>query len=252
MKLLFLSLLLSISSSLLSQANQQYRVTSNTLNVRSGPGKDFNPIGALSKDDIVTIVTIENPRWWKVEFNGIQGWVASEFLKLDDEIGWNKTNYYSGQTPNCENITPKYDYSINNYLTVNVGKNTDVVVKLMKRGTYQDECIRIVYVRSGEIYSMKNIPEGFYYLKIAYGKDWRQKIIDNQCVGKFNKASIYEKGTEILDFNKKKEPNEYIGNQVYENWSVPSFELELDVYTTSKYNIDEFKSSNISEADFNK
>jgi fermentation-respiration switch protein FrsA (DUF1100 family) len=54
---------------------------------------------------------------------------------------------------------------------------------------------------------MKNIPEGYYYLKIAYGKDYRKGIVNNQCQIQFTKDAVYEKGTETLDFNKVKKPN---------------------------------------------
>jgi hypothetical protein len=121
----------------------------------------------------------------------------------------------------------------------------------MKKNYYEDECIRIVYVRSKDTYEIRNIPEGRYYLKIAYGKDYRQKVVDNQCYVKFMQNAQYEKGVEVLDFNKIKQPDKKIGNEIYENWNVPSFELSLDVIVT-KGTKSTFKSNDISEAEFNK
>jgi hypothetical protein len=219
--------------------------------MRSGPGKEYKVVGTLSMGDPIRLIQKYDNGWWEVDFNGTKGYAYSSLLKLDPDSGWEKKNYQSGVTPDCENVTPKYDYDIDNYLRINVGTGTDVVVKLMKEADYIDECIRIVYVRSGETYDMKNIPQGRYYLKIAYGKDYRKKIVDGACFVKFMKNALYEKGTEILDFNLIQKPDERIGNNVYKNWDVPSFELLLDVYQTYG-STNSFKASNISEEEFNK
>lgn len=233
------------------QTNEQYLVNSQTLKMRNGAGKNYAVITTLSKGDVVTLVEKVANGWWYVSFEGNQGYVFSQLLKKDPYSDWERKNYESGVTPECENVTPKYNYDIKNYLRINVGSNTDVVIKLMKIGYYEDECIRIVYVRSGDTYEIKNIPEDRYYLKIAYGKDYRQKIVDNQCYLKFMRNALYEKGIEILDYNKIRKPDERVGNDIYENWSVPSFELSLDLIMT-KTSKRTFKSNNISEADFNK
>lgn len=246
-----LLVILAFASTAFTQSNEQYLVNTKTLNMRSGPGKEYKVVGTLSMGDPITLIQKYDNGWWEVDFNGTQGYAYSSLLKLDPDSGWEKKNYQSGVTPDCENVTPKHDYDIDNYLRINVGTGTDVVVKLMKEGDYNDECIRIVYVRSGETYDMKNIPQGRYYLKIAYGKDYRKKVVDGTCLVKFMKNALYEKGTEILDFNLIQKPDERIGNNVYKNWDVPSFELLLDVYQTYG-STNSFKASNISEEEFNK
>lgn len=250
-KILSTILLLLVLTTLASaQANEQYLVNTKTLNMRSGAGKDNEIIATLTIGNIVTLIEKSDNGWWLMDFEGISGYVSSSFLKKDPYSGWEKKNYQSGDTPDCENITPQHDYNLDNYLRIIVGSGTDVVVKLMKIENYDDECIRIIYVRSNETYEIKYIPEDRYYLKIAYGKNIRQKIIDNQCIVKFMEDPLYEKGSDILDFNKIKQPNQRIGNDVYENWSVPSFELFLDVI--KKKGGKSFKSNKISEAEFNK
>lgn len=249
--LLTLLLLLALTTLASAQTNEQYLVNNKTLNMRSGAGKEYEVIATLSIGDAVTIIRKNDNGWWEVDFEGTQGYVFSSMLKIDPYTGWEKKNYQSGVTPDCENVTPEYDYELDNYLKINVGSGTDVVVKLMKKGYYEDECIRIVYVRSRDSYEIKNIPEGRYYLKIAYGKDYRKKIVDNLCYVKFMKDAQYEKGSEILDFNKIKQPDETVGDKIYKNWSVPSFELSLDVIV-KKGTKSTFKANDISEAEFNK
>ena len=249
-KLLFLFIILISSQILSAQTDEKYIVTSQTLNVRSGEGTGYEVIGKLSKDDKVTVLEKGKSGWWYINFERSYGYVFSKYLVIDPYSGWEETNYRSGNASACANITPKYDYDIDNYLRVNDGSGTDVVIKLLKIGSYKDECIRIVYIRSKDTYEIKNIPEGRYYLKIAYGKDYRKKVVDNQCYVKFMKNAMYEKGTEILDYKLIKRPNTRVGNNDYENWDVPSFELSLDVIETIGISQD-FKSTDISEEEFN-
>ena len=249
-KLLFLFIILITSQILSAQTDDKYVVTSQTLNVRSGEGTGYEVVGKLTKDDKLTVLEKSASGWWYIEFEQIKGYVFSKYLIVDPYSGWEETNYRSGTAPSCENIIPKYDYELDNYLRVHVGSGTDVVIKLMKIGSYKDECIRIVYIRSKDTYEIKNIPEGRYYLKIAYGKDYRQKIVDNLCYVKFMKNALYEKGSEILDYNLVKRPDTRVGNNVYENWDIPSFELSLDVIETIGIS-QNFKSTDISEEEFN-
>lgn len=232
-------------------SDELYLVSSELLNMRSGAGIQYPIIATLSKDETVIVIDKTNKNWWKVNYDDNIGYVSSQMLIKDPYFDWQKKNYPTGKTPDCENITPKYNYELDNYLKINVSYSTDVVIKLMQINNYEDECIRIVYIRGGENYSIKNIPEGKYYLKIAYGKDYRSKIINNECYVKFVKNAQYEKGTQILDYNKIKEPDSKIGNSNYENWSVPSYELLLDVIIGNNKD-SRFKKSEISEREFNK
>ncbi|MCB0784562.1 MAG: SH3 domain-containing protein [Flavobacteriales bacterium] len=241
------------------------------LNLREGPGTQFKVIGMLVKGTKVELVRAQGD-WWIVKSPGaigddgedsypgfipppdaiavysnsshsqFQGFVSAKYLRANDLAGWEPKSYHTGATPDCENVTPRYDWALDNFLRVVVGNNTDVVVKLMKIGAYSDECIRIVYVRAGDTYEMKHIPEGRYYLKIAYGRDYRQRVVNGQCKVRFVRDAIYEKGTDILDFNKQYVPG---------GWQEPSFELSLNVIKTL-YDSNAFDAGTISEEEFNK
>jgi uncharacterized protein YgiM (DUF1202 family) len=241
-------ILLLFSFAILSaQENDQYLVSSKTLNVRNGAGKEFKIVTKLNQNEAVSVLEKNDNGWWKIEFDGDEGYVFSDLLTINPDSGWDKKKYDSGQTPDCENINPQFDYKIDNSLRVIVGSNTDVVIKLMKK-QYNDNdiCSRIIFIRSGDTYYLRNVPEGIYYLKIAYGKDWRQKIVDNQCYGKFMRNAQYEISSNILDFNIIHKPNGHT--------SVPYFELSLDM-VVSKYEKNRkstFSSKNINETQFNK
>lgn len=165
---------------------------------------------------------------------------ANERIKeiVDPWYGWERKTVVTGEDIGCENVTPRYEWTIDNKLEVQVGHSTDVVIKIME--LYTDKCIRIVYIRGGATHAIEHIPQSKYYLKIAYGKDWYQKVSNGQCIGKFKTGALYEKGEDILDFN------------IVRTWNgeqVPYFQLFLDVITT---NGNTFDSNRISESEFNK
>ncbi|MBK6883314.1 MAG: hypothetical protein IPH05_10290 [Flavobacteriales bacterium] len=59
---------------------------------------------------------------------------------------------------------------------------------------------------------------------------------------RFVKNALYEKGTDILDYNKKHYPG---------GWQEPSYELSLNVITT-RFETSNFNSGTISEDEFNR
>lgn len=152
--------------------------------------------------------------------------------------GWKEEEIQNGQLSTCYNFKPTKG-KVKNRIEVIVGGGTDISIKVMNLET--EKCIRYVFINSGTTYSIENIPEGKYYLKIAYGKDWLSKVENGQCVGKFVKNPFYEKGEDILDFNIQRNNN---------GRSIPSYKLSLDVVSSGISN--SFNSQNISENDFNK
>jgi hypothetical protein len=151
--------------------------------------------------------------------------------------GWSEKYIENGQLPICYNFKPQKGKR-DNYLEVSVGGGTDVSIKVMNVDT--DKCVRYVFINSGSTYKINNIPEGRYYLKIAYGKNWLSKVENGQCIGRFVRSPMYEKGDDILDFNIHHTENGY---------SIPSFQLQLDVIANDISN--SFASKNISEEQFN-
>ena len=151
--------------------------------------------------------------------------------------GWEGKKIENGQLPDCFNFKPLIG-TMNNNLEIVVGRGTSVAIKLMNLRT--DECDRYVFINSGSTYKIENIPEGKYYLKIAYGRNWYSKEENGKCIGKFTQNAIYKKGEDIMDFYIKYTKGGY---------SIPSFRLELDVIQS--YNSNSFNSQEISEEEFN-
>ena len=145
----------------------------------------------------------------------------------------------NGNIIGCSNIKSKYNKKINNKLVISCGSNADVAVKMIDYAT--EKSIRYVYIRKNSTYTIKNIPEGRYYLKIAYGSDWGIKEGESICEGRFTSNTLYKKGDEILDYN-----------IIYSRdggYQIPSFSLKLDVVFTDD-NMNKFETDNINENEF--
>lgn len=154
------------------------------------------------------------------------------------EDGWEEVSYQTGEKPSCIVSSEKFDYKTENFLRILIGRNTNVVVKI--HNSQNDECIRCVFINAGESFDIKFIPEGIYYLKIAFGNFWMQKNSAGQkCEGKFQQEVYYKKGDKMLDFYTIKTET---------GLKIPNFELKLEIFKKNKKN--EYKSTQITEEEF--
>lgn len=233
-------------------AQTSYVVKGNSVNMRETPSLQGRILAKIIGGETVSVTNTDNSEWYYASWYGNKGYISSQLLiRLEDSEqykDWEKQDASTGDNPECENISPTYDNDLDNKLLIHVGNNADAVVKLMN---YTGDCIRIAYIKSGDSYSMKNIPEGFYYLKIAYGKDFRKYTQNGNCIVKFMIDPIYKRGSEKLDYYKVKRPNTIEGDYEVEHWQLPSYELDLNTeFTKGSFNT--FRSNKITEVDFNK
>lgn len=107
----------------------------------------------------------------------------------------------SGELPSEYGVKPKYGQQ-DNYFDIEIGKGCDVAIKIVDATT--DKCIRYVFVPENTSVNIQMIPQGKYYLKLAYGKDWMEYVNDDgSIIGKFTKNVSYDKSIDIFDFGKK-------------------------------------------------
>lgn len=157
---------------------------------------------------------------------------------VSQENDFEEVDYKTGEKPNCVLSAEKYDYKIENFLKIVVGRNTNVIVKI--HNSVNDECTRSVFINAGESCEIKYIPEGVYYLKIAFGNFWMEKkLADNKCDGKFQQDVYYKKGEKLLDFYTVKTET---------GLKIPNYELKLEIYKYNKKN--EYKSTQITAEEF--
>lgn len=218
MKNLFVLLFLMVSLTICAQNSDYFLVTSKGQNLRNSEGSDFKVLATLQQNDLVKLIKKNDKGFWIVEFNGVQGFFPAKFLKKRSLEGWTVTKYETGDIPTCDKVSPQHDYTMENHLKITVNSDADIVLKLMKKQKDSDVCVRTVYIESYDFMVLKHIPQGKYYLKIAYGNDWRQKKIGAICQGIFAENAHFEMGKQQLNFNLIE-----LGNQV----QTPSYALTL-------------------------
>ena len=55
-------------------------VTGDTVNLRDGPGTNFNVVDRLSRGTVISVLDTGPDGWVYVEINGLTGWMSSDFL----------------------------------------------------------------------------------------------------------------------------------------------------------------------------
>ena len=63
--------------------------------------------------------------------------------------------------------------------------------------------IRYIYVAENTTTTVQEIPQGVYYLKLAYGYDWMAKETNDGKQGKFTRNVLYERSQDTFDFGTK-------------------------------------------------
>lgn len=140
----------------------------------------------------------------------------------------------SGELSKEYGIKNKYGQQ-DNYFDIQIGTGCDVAVKIVDAST--DKSIRYVFVPENTTENIQMIPQGKYYLKLAYGNDWMEfDNGDGSLSGKFSRNVSYDKSIDIFDFGKKNSS------------SVVSYVLQINIDNSPLHN--NFETVSISEADF--
>jgi hypothetical protein len=63
-----------------SVAKDTYKVTCESLNMRSGAGSNYTLIMKINKNASVEVIEKVNSDWWKIKYNDEIGYVSSKFL----------------------------------------------------------------------------------------------------------------------------------------------------------------------------
>lgn len=82
-----------------------------------------------------------------------------------------------------------------------MGHGCNAAIKIMDLQT--NKCIRYVYVAENTTTTVQEIPQGVYYLKLAYGYNWMEKKTHNGKQGKFTRNVSYERSQDTFDFGTK-------------------------------------------------
>lgn len=118
--------------------------------------------------------------------------------------GWHPNTPEGGELSSKYGVNPVYGIQ-DNYFDIRIGDGFSVAIKIVD--AVSDTSIRYVYVPEGETATVSQIPQGRYYLKLAYGKDWMEISAGDTIRGKFTRSPFYEKSASSYDFGKKNSQN---------------------------------------------
>lgn len=184
-------------------AQQVYEVKADSLNIRKEPNSKATRIGAVRKGELVDLLDSTNGSWFKiVSADGEKGFVLAKYLLVRPDLEWQKVPHSTGERPACENISEQYEYAKNHseYEIKNDMFSDDAIVKLYRIVGNKEVCIRSVFVKHKESFTMSNIPLDFYRVRYATGSNFVKQTIGGKCKVKFLNDPNYYEMEGVLDF----------------------------------------------------
>lgn len=162
-----------------------------TLNVRTGPGLNYQRLGSFNKGDSVKVYS-KNGAWYKVLWNGCAAWVSSSYVSLETNMVPNdETVDFSppSQTPAIEieptpeNVCATYlimptasmsGKVVTNVLNVRSGPDTSYrVIDTLTSGT-------LVGIHASQTGGENSLLKNWYY--ITYGTDEKHGFVCSDYV----------------------------------------------------------------------
>jgi uncharacterized protein YgiM (DUF1202 family) len=186
-------------------AQQVFEVKADSLNIRKEPNGKATRVGAVRKGELVDLLDSTNGAWFKiVSSDGEKGFVLAKYLLIRPDLEWQKVPHNTGERPACENISEQFEYAKNHseYEIKNDMFSDDAIVKLYRIVGNKEVCIRSVFVKHRESFTMSNIPLDFYRVRYATGSNFVKQTIGGKCKVKFLRDANYYEIEEILDFKK--------------------------------------------------
>ena len=157
----------------------------------------------------------------------------SEYQEKLLRDGWTYEELSDSEFGEEYGVKPIYGIQ-DNYFDITMGEGYSVVVKIVDAQT--NKCVRYAVVLENSTTTVTQIPQGRYYLKLAYGKDWMELQTDSVIIGKFTRNVFYEKSRDVYDFGKK--------NSLHE----VNYDLRINVSDAAGMN--NFETAPISEEEF--
>lgn len=157
----------------------------------------------------------------------------SEYQEKLMRDGWTFEELSDSELGEEYGIKPIYGIQ-DNYFDITMGEGYSVAVKIVD--AQSNKCIRYAVVPENSTTTVTQIPQGRYYLKLAYGKDWMELHTDSVIIGKFTRNAFYERSREYYDFGKKN--------------SLQEINYVLSINVREAAGMNNFETSPISEEEF--
>jgi len=157
------------------------------LNLRDGPGTEFPSLQVLQQGDSLSILGKYGDCAWLnvIAPGGRGGWVSgeSQYVTLTVPCDAIRQASYRPLTGQVKRLT--YGYLARGWLQIENGTDADGLVILTDANRLPAIA---AYIRAGETYKMKDIPDGVYSIYYAKGEGWdsqRLRFKTNETLRRF-------------------------------------------------------------------
>lgn len=111
----FLILIVSLSSSSLVYA-KEVKIAADGLNVRSGPGEDYDVVGQVNTGETFQLIE-EQSNWIAISYNSETVWVSAEYVSLSSEMDESDQPEETDTTEETTVTSPEEQTSSSNLMT---------------------------------------------------------------------------------------------------------------------------------------
>ncbi|WP_112181447.1 MULTISPECIES: N-acetylmuramoyl-L-alanine amidase [Paraliobacillus] len=139
---------------------QEVTIAADGLNIRSGPGEDYDVVGQVNTGEIFQLIE-EKPNWIAISYNSQTVWVAAEYVSLSPETG-EETDQSEEVETTEENI-------------VNVPEEQNTIKNAMTK--FQETNVRSQPSTAGDI--LTTLGKGEVISTIQSENDWLEIEWDN-------------------------------------------------------------------------
>lgn len=158
-------------------------VRAQSVNLRSGPGEGYPVLRQLASNDALAIIgQVERPNWLKVRGpDGQEGWVSGD-TRLVQLNRAKSTIPVVSFRPLTGIVEQRSELTGMGELQIANAAGKDGLVMLGGHG----QRLASVYVRAGEIYTLRGIPDGTYTIVTSQGNRWN----GNSFIGTVNPKHV--------------------------------------------------------------
>lgn len=105
-----LAFLLAASALRAAAFAETAKVTGSEVNVRSGPGTEYEIIGSYPRGSTVEVTSRANPSWYAIWFDGRTGYMSSQYLSIQADSGYQ--TIVSGESGGASIAIPRQDSTV--------------------------------------------------------------------------------------------------------------------------------------------
>ena len=164
-------------------------VVTSGINVRSGAGTQFESIGVLTQNDVVVVTgKSESGAWMQIRFIGEIGWVASEFLQIEN-IEEVPVIAVIESTPTA--------------LVINETPSVLNKIALQDNDSMQTPLVKIVLTENKTLQITNDLssPQGDVEDWVAFSSVASDMLIELNCAGNDLNIEVWQAGSAIESFS---------------------------------------------------